>query len=254
MNRLPKVLFRWRRDAGCAVTRAFWCGAGFGLLLMWGIAAAEIAWGQQAKPFRALSGYVVDEQFSALRREPTVKGPIIRRLRVGRLVAVLGPKRRADGMLFYRVAATRRTRGWIHERAFVMPARAGDDRRLLELIEQAQGFRRLQLAHIFVVHFERSPLRPRALLLLAEEAERAAQEVTARLRREFRELTPESPSARRQFYLNDESLDRYNRLGITFDYDEAGDRLVYDGWAYREILARHPRSAEALRARERLRP
>jgi hypothetical protein len=50
------------------------------------------------------------------------------------------------------------------------------------------------------------------------------------------------------------SLDRYNRLGITFLYDENEDRLRYDGWAYREVLARYPQSAEAAVARERLRP
>ncbi len=47
-------------------------------------------------------------------------------------------------------------------------------------------------------------------------------------------------------------LDRYNRAGVTFDYDEARDLIVYDGAAYRELLRRYPRSAEAAIARERL--
>jgi len=195
----------------------------------------------------------VDEQFSALRREPTLRGRILHRLRVGRRVAVLNERRQAEGAVFYRVAVTRRTRGWIHERAIVMPARRNDDRHLLDLIERAAGFRRLQLAWILIAHFERSPLRPRALLILAEEAERAAQELTAQLRRKFRDLDA-TPALRRQLYLNDASLDRYNRVGITFEYEESADRLRYDGWAYRELLARHPQSAEAIVARERLWP
>lgn len=195
----------------------------------------------------------MDEQFSALRREPTLRGRILHRLRVGRRVAVLNERRQAEGAVFYRVAVTRRTRGWIHERAIVMPARRNDDRHLLDLIERAAGFRRLQLAWILIAHFERSPLRPRALLILAEEAERAAQELTAQLRRKFRDLDA-TPALRRQLYLNDASLDRYNRVGITFEYEESADRLRYDGWAYRELLARHPQSAEAIVARERLWP
>ncbi|MCS6816385.1 MAG: hypothetical protein N0A16_10605 [Blastocatellia bacterium] len=229
-------------------------GAGVGLLLVYGLGLSAVAWGQSAASFRALSGYVVDERFSALRREPRLNGRLIARLRVGRFVAVLNERREADGTVFHRVATTRRTRGWLHERAFVMPARRGDDQRLLELIEQAEGFRRLQLARILVAHFERSPLRPRALLILAEEAERAAQELTARLRRQWGAPDPASATLRRQWFLNDVSLDRYNRLGITFVYDEGADRLRYDGWAYRELLARYPQSAESTVARERLRP
>jgi len=223
-----------------------------GLLLVYGFELSQAIWGQPGTAFRALSGYVVDERFSALRREPRPNGRLIARLRVGRFIAVLSERRQADGATYYRVATTRRTRGWLHERAFVMPARRGDDRRLWELIERAEGFDRLHLARILVVHFERSPLRPRALLILAEEAERAAEELTARLRRRVGDS--ETATLRRQLFLNDVSLDRYNRLGITFLYDENEDRLRYDGWAYREVLARYPQSAEAAVARERLRP
>jgi hypothetical protein len=238
------------RGVGAFVLRAR--GVGIGVVLSLGV--SSVAWGQRATSFRALSGYVVDEQFSALRREPRLNGRIIERLRVGRWIAVLPERRQADGAVFYRVATTRRTRGWLHEQAFVMPARRGDDRRLLERIERAEGFRRLQLAHMLIAHFERSPLRPRALLILAEEAERAAQELTARVRRRVGDPEAASAALRRQLFLNDASLDRYNRLGITFVYDEDADRLRYDGWAYRELLARYPRSVEAAAARARLQP
>jgi hypothetical protein len=52
--------------------------------------------------------------------------------------------------------------------------------------------------------------------------------------------------------LNYAGLDRYNRIGITFDYDTAAERIVYDGAAYRELLRKYPRSAEANEARQRL--
>jgi hypothetical protein len=52
--------------------------------------------------------------------------------------------------------------------------------------------------------------------------------------------------------LNYVGLDRYNKLGITFEYDEARERLVYDGDAYRELLKKYPRSPEAAEANTRL--
>ena len=55
--------------------------------------------------------------------------------------------------------------------------------------------------------------------------------------------------------LNFVGLDRYNKLGVMFNYDN--DRLVYDGAAYREILQKYPHSAEAAEARtllEKLKP
>ena len=56
----------------------------------------------------------------------------------------------------------------------------------------------------------------------------------------------------REYMLNYVGLDRYNKLGITFDYDEASKRLVYDGGAYREIMKKYARSAEATEAKARL--
>ena len=39
---------------------------------------------------------------------------------------------------------------------------------------------------------------------------------------------------------------------MTFDYDATSDLIVYDGAAYRELLRRYPRSAEARTAGDRL--
>jgi hypothetical protein len=57
---------------------------------------------------------------------------------------------------------------------------------------------------------------------------------------------------KRDFLLNYAGLDRYNRIGVTFDYDATSDRIVYDGAAYGELLRRYPRSVEAQTASERL--
>jgi hypothetical protein len=222
------------------------------VLLVIGFSMNQEAVAQKAEPFQALSGYVVDERFSALRREPSVKGPIIERFRLGRFVAVLKEKRVSDGVTFVRVAPTRRTRGWLPELAVALPAKAGDDRRLLGLVEAADGFARLHLAHIFVAHFDRSPLRPKALLILGQEAEAAAQGLSDQAGRRLGANSSDAPLSKRHLALSFDGLDRYNRLGVLFDYDESGNKYVYDGWAYREILARYAKSDEAMRAAERL--
>lgn len=225
-----------------------------GLLIVCCGLVADVT-GQQAKAassFHALPGYVVDERFSALRREPGLTGRIIERMRLGRFIAVLPHRRRVDGLMFYRVAISRHRRGWVCERAFVLAGRPGHDARLLRLIEEAEGFPRLVLARLLVIQFPRSPLRPQALLILGEGAERAAETLSRDVRRRQPPLAHDEGLSPRQWYLNDERLDRYNRLGIVFEYDETLGAYRYDGWAYQEILRRYPASAEALRAAERL--
>ncbi|HXF04807.1 MAG TPA: hypothetical protein VNM72_05255 [Blastocatellia bacterium] len=223
------------------------------LIVCWGLGVNVT--GQQTKAassFHALPGYVVDERFSALRREPGLTGRIIERMRLGRFIAVLPQRRRVDGMMFYRVALSRRRRGWVCDRAFVLAGRPGHDVRLLHLIEEAEGFRRLVLARLLITQFRQSPLRPRALLILGEEADGAAQALSQEVRRREPPPARDEELSPRQWYLNDERLDRYNRLGIVFEYDETLGAYRYDGWAYREILRRYPTSAEAARAAQRL--
>jgi len=200
--------------------------------------------------FRALPGYVVEEHFSALRQQPGLTGRIIERMRRGRFVAVLPQKRVVDGVTFWRVAISRRRRGWVCQQAFVIAGRSGDDERLLRLVEAATGFPRLMLAHILVTQFPRSSLRPRALLILGEEADKAAEILSREVKRQDTEHASADKVTARQWYLNDERLDRYNRLGILFEYDEAARAYRYEGWAYREIVRRYPQSPEALRAAE----
>lgn len=229
-------------------------GRVIGLLLLL-CALLSAAMGQPkraASSFHALPGYVVDEHFAALRREPGLTSPLIERMRLGRFIAVLPQKRRVDGLVFHRVAISRRRRGWVCERAFVIAGRPGHDAQLLRRIEEAEGFARLVLAHLLVTRFGRSPLRPRALLILGQEAEQAAETLSRQARRREPPRRQEDGLLPRQWYLNDERLDRYNRLGIVFEYDETTGAYRYDGWAYREILHRYPTSPEAVRAAERL--
>jgi hypothetical protein len=133
-----------------------------------------------------------------------------------------------------------------------VPHRAGEDERVLSLADAADnGLDRIALCRLLSDHFNRSPLISRALLRLAEEAERAAASLTARARRRLSGLGLDERGAR-EYYLSDTGLDRYSRLGVGFDFDEAAARYVYDGQAYRDIIRRFPRSPEARTARERL--
>src|ERR1700742_329174 len=120
--------------------------------------------GQRKIPTGGRLAVVVDERLSALRSTPQLTGKLVRRLSRGRLVAVTGTKTTADGIVFYRVNVTRRTRGWIQRESVVSSSRAGDDQRLLILIQTSHGFDRIVRARIFLDNFHRSPLRPQVLL------------------------------------------------------------------------------------------
>jgi hypothetical protein len=54
------------------------------------------------------------------------------------------------------------------------------------------------------------------------------------------------------YYLNYSGLDRYNRLRITFFFDQSTKHFHYDGAAWREVIRRYPKSPEALEAKKRL--
>jgi len=205
---------------------------------------------------------VVDERLAALRNTPELTGRLVRRLGRGRLVAIRGSRTAPDGVVFLLVNVTSRTHGWIQREAVVSAARAGDDRRLLDLINASSGFDRVVRARIFVDQFPRSPLRPQVLLLLGnaaeEQAAKLSREATQRLkdisnaaedpgRVAFRTSTPEFT-----YFLNYSGLDRYNRQRILFVFDRTSKRLHYDGAAWRELARRYPNSPEAVEARKRL--
>ena len=204
---------------------------------------------KQKPPAGGRLAIVVDERLAAVRATPLLNGSLVRRLSRGRLVAVRSMRTSPDGITFFLVNVTSRTHGWIQREAVVSTSRAGDDRRLLDLIHRSEGFDRISRARIFLDHFPRSPLRPEVLLLFGDSAEEAAEKLSNSASRRMNHLgnAPEFT-----YYLNYTGLDRYNRLRITFLFDQSTKRFHYDGAAWREVIRRYPKSPEASEARKRL--
>jgi hypothetical protein len=196
---------------------------------------------------------VVDERLAALRDAPRLSANLLQRLGRGRFVAVTGERVSLDGVMFYRVAVTSRTSGWIQADAIVRLARAGDDVRLLRLIRGSEEFDRLTRARIFLDAFPRSSLRPAVLLVFGDTAEEAAAKLTreAVRRLDEREMTAGGAPVS-SYFLNFNGLDRYRRQGVIFIFDGATKQFHYDGASWREILRNYPRSLEATDARRRL--
>jgi len=199
-----------------------------------------------------LKAFVIDDRLSALRREPGLQSVVIRRLRLGHAVFIVGISRPKAGQpRFCRVAVTRRTRGWIHESALAVQGRTGEDQRIMKLIKGSDGVDKIALCRILSQRFSQSQLVPRAMLVLGEEAERVAEALSQRTRRRLAEVRGADASLR-DYYLSDAGLDRYSKLGVVFDFNEATGEFVYDGKAYREVVRRFPDGEEASLARQRL--
>lgn len=207
---------------------------------------------QRKPPTGGRLAIVVDERLAALRTTPQLTGRLVRRLGRGRLVAVRSMKTGPDGITFFLVNVTRRTHGWIQREALVSPSRAGDDHRLLDLIRGSSGFDRISRARIFLDHFPRSPLRPAVLLVLGDSAEEAAEKLSKSAARRINETVNAAPEF--SYYLNYTGLDRYNRLRVTFVFDQSTKRFHYDGASWRELMRRYPKTPEAAEARKRLKP
>jgi hypothetical protein len=196
---------------------------------------------------------VVDERLAVLRDEPYLSARLVQRLGRGRTVSLLGAKRGREGITFYRVAVTRRTRGWLQSEAVVSPARKGDDERLLTLIRASKDFDRVARATLFLDMFPASASRPAVLLMFGEAAEEAAQKLTREAGRRLDEDEMRAnPAPAFSFFMNYSGLDRYRRQGIDFVFDERTKQFHYDGASWRELVRRYPRSAEAEEARRRL--
>lgn len=196
---------------------------------------------------------VVDERLSVLRDAAGFGGAPLQRLGRGRAVQLTGARREAEGATFVQVAVTSRTRGWVQAESLASPARAGDDARVLRLVRGSEEFDRVERARIFLDTFPRSAHRPAVLLLLAEAAEAAAARLAreAARRLDAREMEANGAPAH-SYFLNFNGLDRYRRQGVGFAFDRASKQYRYDGAAWRELVARHPRSPEADEARRRL--
>lgn len=208
---------------------------------------------QRRAPAGGQRAVVVDERLAALRDEPLLSARLLQRMSRGRVIAILGQKRAPEGVIFYRVAVTRRTRGWLQSDAVVLPGRAGDDERLLRLIRGSDDFDRIARARIFLDMFPKSPLRASVLMLYGQSAEEAAARLSrdAVRRLEEREMTA-GGAPLFSYFMNYNGLDRYRRQDIVFTFDPAKKQYHYDGAAWREILQRYPRSPEAAEARKRL--
>ncbi|MFZ0063208.1 MAG: hypothetical protein WAL47_14350 [Pyrinomonadaceae bacterium] len=210
----------------------------------------ESGWAQ-ARRLSSRSAVVADERLAVLRVAPQFSAPFLRRIGRGRIVTLLETQRSSDGAVFYRVAVTRRTRGWLQREAVVVPSRAGDDARLLALIKASRDFDRLARARIFLDVFRRSRHRPAVLLIFGEAAEKAAAKLSHDA---ARQLDPEDLSADASlvsYFLNYRGLDRYRRQGIVFTFDPRTRQFHYDGAAWRELNRRYRGSAEASVIRQR---
>lgn len=196
---------------------------------------------------------VVDERLSALRDAPDLSARLVGRLGRGRMVAITATKRTRDGISFHRVSVTRRTRGWLQAESVVLPSREGDDARLLRLIRGSQEFDRIARARIFLDIYPASALRPAVLALYGETAQEIADKLSREAARRLDEREMEAGGAPpHSYFMNYNGLDRYQKQGLSFTFDRPAKRFNYDGAAWREILRRYPRSAEATRARTRL--
>lgn len=207
----------------------------------------------QTRQLSSRAAIVVDERLSVLRSAPDLSAPLLRRIGRGRVLSVVGSHRASRGVQYYRVAVTRRTRGWIQREALILPRRPGDDQRLLLLIKASADFDRIARARIFLDAFPRSPLRPAVLLLFGDDAAKAArklsQDVVRRLDLAEMKATGAPVSS---YFLNYNGLDRYRKQDIVFTFDGPTRQFHYDGASWRELIRRHPKSAEAIEARQRL--
>ena len=196
---------------------------------------------------------VIEERLSALRDAPNLRAKLIVRLSRGHLVSIRGEKVSRDGVKFYHVALSRRTFGWVQSDAVVVPWRAGDDRRLLTLIENSDEFDRIARAKTFLDVFPRSPLIPHVLVMYASEADDVAEKLSHDAQRRFaRNELPPDGAPEFTYYLNYSGLDRYNRAGVTFLFDRGTKKFSYEGAAWREVVRRFPHSPEAVDARKHL--
>ena len=220
----------------------------FLLLILFG--SGTIIAQQRKSPSGGRLAIVVDERLAAVRASPQLNGRLVRRLGRGRMVAVRSSKISVDGITFLLVNVSSRTHGWIQREAIVSPARSGDDRRLLRLIESSKGFDRIVRARIFLDHFPRSPLRPEVLLLLGDTAEELAEKLSQEAVRKLNGALGEAPEF--SYYLNHTGLDRYNRQRVGFVFDKNTKRFHYDGAVWRELIRRYPKSSQAAEARKQL--
>jgi hypothetical protein len=195
---------------------------------------------------------VIDERLAVLRTAPSLYAKPIQRMRRGRVVTIL-ETREADSVTFYRIVALPNTPGWVQKEAVAARYGRGDDERLANLVRASDGFEQIERAQIFLKNFADSPFRPSILLLFGDLMEEIALRLSAdAARRLSRREMAASGAPLHSFYLNYPSLDRYQRLGIGFVFNNKTKLFHYDGASWFEIIKKSPDSSEAKEAQRRL--
>lgn len=217
------------------------------------ISAGPVAGQQRRVAEGGTRAVVVDERLAVILEAPDLSANLLRRISRGRTVAVKGAKRSPDGVIFYRVSLTKRTGGWIQSEAVASLVRKDDDERLLRLIDSSNDFDRIVRARIFLDMFQKSPLRPRVLLIYGEAVEKVAARLSHDAIRRLDQKEMEAGGGPTfSYYLSYNGLDRYRRQGIVFLFDRVRKQFHYDGASWREVVRRYPRSPEAEEARRQL--
>lgn len=195
---------------------------------------------------------VVDESLSVLRSEPSLFAMPLQRMRRGRVVSITGSKE-ADGVTFYKVIALPNNSGWVQSEAVIGKFRRGDDERLAKLVRASEGFEQIERAQIFLENFPDSPLKPAVLMLLGDLMEEVALKLSGEAAKKLdrREMAA-SGAPLHSFYLNYTSLDRYRKINVNFLFNSNTKSFHYDGAAWREIVGKYAKSAEAVEAQKRL--
>ncbi|MGB7621590.1 MAG: hypothetical protein WBN92_04495 [Terriglobia bacterium] len=203
---------------------------------------------------KSFLAYVFDDRFSVVRAQPDVEAPFLRRLRVGHRVFLVAGASRSQESKFRRVVVSRNLSGWMLAAAVAAPGLAGDDERLFRYAHSQSREKALMALRILLTHFDRTPMRPAALLRLGQLAEEEAGQLSVRANRTLtrEESTLPDNLEERDLFANFRGLDHLASNGIRFVYQRETDRFVYKGDAYREIVKRFSSSTEAASARERL--
>ena len=167
----------------------------------------------QVRKVSARSAIVVDERLAALRSAPHLSAPFLKRISRGRTVTVVETRRSSDGVVFHRVAVTRRTRGWIQREALILPRRSGDDGRLLRLIKASRDFDRIARARSFSKRF-RIPRCASGATDLWRRSEQGCRKTIPRRSAPLggNEIGGTAASIT-SYFLNYSGLDRYRRQG-----------------------------------------
>ena len=215
--------------------------------------------GTSSKPSKKVEpksylAYVFDDRFSVVRTRPDVEAPFLRRLRVGHRVFLVAGNPSSRETRYRRVVVSRNLSGWMLGAAVAAPAVAGDDARLLRYALSQPREKALIALRILTTHFDRTPLRPAALLRLGQLAEEEAVQLSVRANRTLSREEPALPEDlnEQDLLANYRGLDRWTSNGIVFIYQGRGARYVYRGEAYREIVKRYSHAPEVAHARERL--